>query len=205
MLAESALFPMTNHCANQTRQTIRQKRRNLPISLQKRHAQLLARQSQRLYPLQRSQHVACYLPNDGEIDPTPLIRLLWKQQKHCYLPALALYPKSTLHFKPYTNTSPLQPNRYAILEPQAKHFTALIRLDIILLPLVAFDPHGNRLGMGGGYYDRTLRALGNHNQWKKPALWGLAHPCQQADNLPKNDWDIPLNGVITPTKLWHFQ
>jgi 5-formyltetrahydrofolate cyclo-ligase len=196
---------MTNPHPQQIRQTIRQQRRYLSASLQKKQAHLLAQQSQRLYALQRSQHIACYLPNDGEIDPSPLIHLLWKKNKQCYLPALTTYPSQQLYFKHYTPHTTLKPNRYNIPEPRSRLVIPLIQLDIILLPLVAFDKQGHRLGMGGGYYDRTLKALIHQKQWRKPALWGLAHPFQQVDSLVKNHWDIPLQGVITPSKLWHFQ
>ena len=74
-------------------------------------------------------------------------------------------------------------------------------LDVILMPLVGFDNDGNRLGMGGGYYDRTL-AYTRH-AIKKPVLIGVAHDLQRVDRLPYASWDIPLNAIVTPTCFQH--
>lgn len=77
-------------------------------------------------------------------------------------------------------------------------------LDLIILPLVAFDLSGNRLGMGGGFYDRTLSFKHQRCHWKGPKLIGIAHELQRVDLLPVNDWDIPLDAVITEQKLYQF-
>ena len=69
------------------------------------------------------------------------------------------------------------------------------------MPLVAFDKQGNRLGMGGGFYDRTLARLHEQN-WQKPQLIGLAHECQKVDALPIESWDVPLKTIITPDKTY---
>ena len=66
------------------------------------------------------------------------------------------------------------------------------------MPLVGFDNKGNRLGMGGGFYDRTLANLDRLSY--RPLLIGVAHDCQQADALPVMQWDIPLNAIVTPTQ-----
>jgi len=70
-------------------------------------------------------------------------------------------------------------------------------LDLILLPLVAFDKSGHRLGMGGGYYDRTLAFLAHRRLWRKPHLLGTAYQFQQLETLPTQPWDIPLDGIAT--------
>jgi 5-formyltetrahydrofolate cyclo-ligase len=77
-------------------------------------------------------------------------------------------------------------------------------LDLILTPLVAFDDQGNRLGMGGGFYDRTLAYLGRRKHWKKPRLIGTAHAFQQVARLPHESWDVPLHGVVTEKALLSF-
>ncbi|ADO10697.1 Uncharacterized protein ygfA [Pantoea vagans C9-1] len=71
----------------------------------------------------------------------------------------------------------------------------------MLVPLVAFDQHGQRLGMGGGFYDRTLQ------NWRQHGFLpvGLAHDCQQVDSLPVAEWDVPLPAVMTPSKLWQWE
>jgi len=97
-------------------------------------------------------------------------------------------------------------NQYQIPEPElhAQHIVPLQHMQLMLVPLVGFDHHGNRMGMGGGFYDRTLSG------WRKglyPSLLpiGLALDCQQVEQLPNNPWDVPLPMVITPTKVWDFR
>ena len=92
-------------------------------------------------------------------------------------------------------------NRFGISEP-ALNSTAIRLLSqhhLLLMPLVGFDAQGNRLGMGGGFYDRTLA---NINALKnRPTLVGVAHDCQQVDELPVEPWDVPLDLIVTPTQI----
>jgi 5-formyltetrahydrofolate cyclo-ligase len=97
----------------------------------------------------------------------------------------------------------MRANRYGILEPKlnCSQICPLPELDYVLMPLVAFDKFGNRLGMGGGFYDRTLARL-YEQHWQQPQLIGLAHACQQVDELPIESWDVPLKTIITPDKTY---
>eukprot|EP00487_Bulimina_marginata_P005672 TRINITY_DN23975_c0_g1_i1.p1 TRINITY_DN23975_c0_g1~~TRINITY_DN23975_c0_g1_i1.p1 ORF type:complete len:119 (-),score=11.69 TRINITY_DN23975_c0_g1_i1:63-419(-) len=90
-------------------------------------------------------------------------------------------------------------NRYGIFEPKlnCSQICPIEQLDILFTPLVAFDVQGNRLGMGGGFYDRTL-AKYYQEQWQKPIVIGLAHECQKVDHVPTEAWDIPLKWIATP-------
>jgi 5-formyltetrahydrofolate cyclo-ligase len=89
-------------------------------------------------------------------------------------------------------------NRYGILEPAAgAPFVAPLALDLLLMPLVAFDEGGARLGMGAGFYDRYLSRI---PQRLRPLLVGVAHEVQRSpQELPAAPWDVPLDGVITET------
>jgi 5-formyltetrahydrofolate cyclo-ligase len=150
-----------------------------------------------------SQHIACYLANDGEIDPYLLIEHAWFAKKDVYLPVLSPI-KDSLYFAPYDINSEFKLNRFDIAEPicHPSDWVKAHQLDLILLPLVAFDLAGNRVGMGGGFYDRTLAYLQHRRHWRKPSLLGLAHEIQKADNLHRQNWDIPLNGIITEEKYY---
>lgn len=95
-------------------------------------------------------------------------------------------------------------NRYGIAEPELDVQQVLPHsmLDLICTPLVAFDAEGNRLGMGGGYYDRTLACWHEHGLGPRPL--GLAHDCQQVESVPQAQWDVPLPQIITPARCWRF-
>lgn len=143
---------------------------------------------------------ALYLSNDGEINPTEAITALWQQEKTVALPVLHPLRKGYLNFQQFSPTTALPLNKYKIPEPKidATEIIPLPELDIIFMPLVGFDHHGNRLGMGGGYYDRTLARL--NTLTTRPTLVGLAHDCQQVEQLPNQPWDVPLDLIITPTQ-----
>jgi 5-formyltetrahydrofolate cyclo-ligase len=101
-------------------------------------------------------------------------------------------------FVEYLADSDMQVNQYGIPEPVLSHtnLTPLSNIGHLLMPLVAFDQFGHRLGMGGGYYDRTLA----HKSEDHPMLIGVAHEEQYCDSLPVEDWDIPLKQILTPQR-----
>ncbi|ENP8456350.1 5-formyltetrahydrofolate cyclo-ligase [Photobacterium damselae] len=188
----------------QLRHQIRQKRRQLTTQQQQEAAQQLLQQCQNASCFSQAQHIALYLSNDGEIDTTPLIHWLWQQHKQVYLPVLHPFSKGHLLFLHYSPHSQLICNKYGISEPKLniEHVIPTQQLDLIATPLVAFDQQGQRLGMGGGYYDRTLQHWHTHKEGPMPI--GLAHHCQQVQALPSEIWDVPLPQIITPTQhhIW---
>ncbi len=112
-------------------------------------------------------------------------------------------------FAPYEKKTCLRKNSFGILEPvyQKKQLKTARQLDLVLAPLVAFDPQGNRLGMGGGFYDRALshlRAHGRRTRKHHPLFIGIAHELQQVDSLQVQSWDIPLHAIITERGLRYF-
>ena len=125
--------------------------------------------------------------------------------KACYLPVIT--PGKSLWFAPYEDGDPLAPNRFGIPEPARagiKLVSARV-LDLILTPLVAFDDQGHRLGMGSGFYDRTLSFLRHRRVWRKPRLLGVAHELQHLSALQAAPWDVPLDGVATDESLYLFR
>ncbi len=183
----------------QLRLALRKKRRLLSPSTQRLHAQRLCLQMRKQLIFQKAQHIALYLPNDGEISPVPLIQLCWSLKKSVYLPVLHPIHHNRLWFVPYTPDTPMRLNRYKIMEPvvdKAPKRPAWA-LDLVLLPLVGFDLNGGRLGMGGGYYDRTFDFKHHKRGVTGPDLIGLAHSFQQVEQLPIEPWDIPLAGIAT--------
>lgn len=138
------------------------------------------------------QRIALYLTNDGEISPHLLCEFFWQQNIETYLPVVQ---GKQLTFARYSAETIWQENIFGIKEPMTTEYLSGNELDIVLLPLVGFDSKGGRLGMGGGFYDRTFA---NKRADKKPLLVGLAHDCQEVKNLPIEGWDVPLQAIITP-------
>ncbi|MDI9244310.1 5-formyltetrahydrofolate cyclo-ligase [Marinobacter sp. CHS3-4] len=153
--------------------------------------------------LRRARHVAIYLPNDGEIDPSVYVSLARQRGIKFYLPVLHPVYKRRLVFSPFGDDTQLTPNRFGIPEPT---FAESLKrpswaLDAVLFPLVGFDESGGRLGMGGGFYDRTFEFT-RHRPRPAPKLIGLAHECQKVPALPVESWDIPLQSIVTDERRY---
>jgi len=188
------------------RKTLRARRRDLTPPVLQAHSLLMARQAMTYRPLQQARRIAFYLATDGEMDPAPLLAHAQACGKRCFLPVLRERPGTGLWFAEYRDATPLTPNRFGILEPTSHHrqLSKPWALDLILMPLVAFDTTGTRLGMGGGFYDRTLAFMRQRQHWTGPRLIGLAHELQRVESLPRREWDIPLAGVITEKRIYRF-
>lgn len=191
---------------NEIRAAVRRRRRALTADERRRRSDAIVRQLTRSALFLRSRHVAFYLPNDGEVDLTGLIRRAWRAGKHCYLPVLGPVHHNRLWFVPYRPGEALTRNRFGIPEPLGGWRAARRpwTLDLVLTPLVAFDLQGNRLGMGGGFYDRTLAYLDRRDCWEKPRLLGVAYEFQRHDTLPRAPWDVPLHAVVTERNLYRL-
>lgn len=146
-------------------------------------------------------NIAVFLPNDGELSPQKVIEDCWQLGVNTYLPVIDPENPGHLLFYQYTFNTPLVINQYGIPEPNPKTSTHIdyLSLDWVLMPLVAFTEQGQRLGMGGGYYDRTFKALVTDNA-AHTRLIGIAHECQRAERLPVDSWDIDLHGIMTPDR-----
>ena len=175
---------------------MRNTRRALSARQRHRYAERLASVFMTRILRRRAQRIACYLPNDGEMDLTPLIARLWALGRKSFLPVLH---RRKLWFLPYTSGTPLTNNFFGIPEPDisAQKRCPARALDIVLMPLVAFDESGNRVGMGGGYYDQTFSYKSKNCALKKPHLIGVAYEFQCVAELPASWWDIGLDGILT--------
>jgi len=186
------------------RKLIRQRRQQLSAEQQQQAANDILAQTLASGIVEHKQHIALYLANDGELDPFVLIQALWHAGKNVYLPVLHPFTPGYLVFVKYQQDTLLYPNKFGIPEPllECQHISPLSQLDVIFTPLVAFDAGGNRLGMGGGFYDRTLSQLPTNSHCD---VIGIAHDCQQVEQVPTEAWDVPLKQIITPAKLWWFR
>ncbi|MGQ7860484.1 5-formyltetrahydrofolate cyclo-ligase [Pseudomonas sp. CBSPBW29] len=189
----------------QLRRMLRKARRALTPSEQRQAALGLYRQLAQHPLFRRAKHISLYLPTDGEIDPRLLLRAAQRRGKATYLPVLSAWPRTKMVFQRVRPGEKLSPNRFRILEPQVNvsRQRKVWALDLVLLPLVGFDDVGGRLGMGGGFYDRSLAYMARRKSWRKPTLLGLAHECQKVERLAQASWDVPLEGTVTD-KDWYI-
>jgi 5-formyltetrahydrofolate cyclo-ligase len=185
---------------------IRNLRRALPEYLARRNSAAIARRLAGSRIFRQSQKIAAYLGNDGEVGTEDLIRAMWDEGKHTFLPILRFAPEKCLWFGLYRPDTVLVPNKYRIPEPALGPDTVSEpwRFELALVPLVAFDLAGHRIGMGGGYYDRTFAYLKESGKPRTPTLIGLAFECQKCETLPAEPWDVPLDGVVTEQAFYVF-
>jgi 5-formyltetrahydrofolate cyclo-ligase len=184
------------------RRSLRALRQSLPRDERRKAERAIGSALRRLKLLRRGHRVAVYLAMAGEVNVRPTIEAGWRAGCLLYAPRITSRRRSTMGFVPFPPGARLRanPNAYGIAEPVA---SATVRisprdLDAVLMPVVGFDRHGNRLGMGAGYYDRALRHLRDGSRrWRRPRLVGLAFACQEVERIFPSTWDIPLDVVVT--------
>jgi 5-formyltetrahydrofolate cyclo-ligase len=143
--------------------------------------------------------VGAYLAHDGELDPEPLAAALRDLGASTWYPVVADHPDEPLVFRRWDGVAPLEAGAHRISVPPAGEETDGAQLSIVIVPLVGFDLHRNRLGMGAGHYDRTFAA--RQDGETVPWLLGVAHDEQQVDSLTPRSWDVPLDVIVTPTRV----
>lgn len=185
------------------RRQLRERRRRLPPAARAHLSRAVARAVARTRAFRSARRLAVYLANDGEVDLTVLIGKAWEAGKETCLPVLW---RGRLAFMPYGPGSGMRRNRFGIAEPTLprRRRRAASSLDLVLVPLVAYDGRGSRLGMGGGYYDRTFAVSVHRRHWHRPLLLGVAYGFQRVDRLLAHPWDVPLHGVATEAGVEWF-
>ena len=186
------------------RAELRAKRRALSADDRASASRQFARILRRSNLLRPGRRVAVYVAHDSEADPSAIVRLARRNGCKLYLPAIADYRHRRMEFRRYARDTRLRPNRYGIAEPErsASSRIAALHLDLVLLPLVAVDARGTRLGTGAGFYDRCLQHLRAGRRWRRPKLIGLAYEFQRVDQLAAQAWDVPLDALLTEKSLY---
>ena len=184
------------------RRSLRALRRSLPRDERQKAEYAIGNALRHLKLLRRGHRVAVYLAMAGEVDLRSTIEAGWRAGCKLYAPRITSRRRGTMGFVPLQAGARLRanPRAYRIAEPVASPSARIspLRLDAILMPVVGFDRHGNRLGMGAGYYDRALRHLRDGSRrWRRPRLVGLAFACQEVERIVPSTWDIPLDVVVT--------
>lgn len=160
-------------------------------------------QSIKQEPLQR---IAAYVAFRGEPNLNSVLLDLHRKGHQIHLPVLNSAGMQFRHWRPGVM---MYSNRYGIPEPSDGTICVPEQLDTVLMPLVAFDRRGGRLGMGGGYYDRSFECL-QPPPTHRPRLIGIAYDLQclnseQDDLLPAEPWDVVLDAVVTEHGLRSFR
>ena len=175
---------------------LQRQRKSLSVAQNKILSHNIRQQIKASSVFQSAQHIAFYTPVKGEANPLPLQK---NSDKKFYLPLLSSQKKRHLFFVKIDSNTQYKNNIYDIPEPlyQTENIIPTEDLDLVIMPLVAMDREGNRLGMGGGYYDRSFEFKKNLPTNSKPALMGFAYDFQLVDNLSAEAWDIPLDYIVT--------
>lgn len=183
------------------RQSMRNRRRALPQAQARACAGQLAHTAARHPLLRNCRHVGAYLAVDGELDPAVLLDRLREQGKVIYLPVLIPFATGKLWFARYEPGDALVANRFGILEPACRALVRPATLDLVLTPLVAWNLDGHRIGMGGGFYDRSFAFLHTRRHWRKPVMLGVGYRFQQQHDIEANSWDVPLDAIATESGI----
>jgi 5-formyltetrahydrofolate cyclo-ligase len=189
---------MENH--DQLRQRNRKRRAGVDASQLVQAANSLAKRILDLNEYQQSQRLAAYFAVNGEIGLDPVIDHALAAGKQVYLPNLG---QQTLKFSPYFHTQKMRINKFRLPEPDVDEAEMLApeELDLVLAPLVVFDSERNRIGMGGGFYDRSFSFRKNPES-TIPVLIGVAHELQKVDQIIPQDWDVRLDMIVTDQAVY---
>lgn len=178
------------------RRILRRKRRDISLRERRRAAHAVAARLLNQPAVRRAHHVAIYEAHGSELSLQIFRQRCESQGKKLYLPRVERHRFS---FLPANGRQ--RRNRFGIAEPRTGRSRPPWAMDVILVPLLGIDPQGNRLGQGGGFYDRCLARL----RLRRPRLIGIAYDCQIVDALPPAPWDIPLDAAVTPTQTLSFR
>ena len=190
----------------QLRRRMRQLRRTLPHAERTEAHRQFARILSGSPHLRPGKRVAVYFAYGHEADLRDVIDVARRRGCLLYLPVITSFRHSRMGFVRYRTDSVMRVNRYGIAEPEPRHAEVIPvrRLDLVLLPLVAFDARGWRLGSGAGFYDRSLHHLREGRRWRRPKLIGVGYECQRVAELQPDRWDVPLDGMLTERSLRYF-
>ncbi len=139
--------------------------------------------------------VGCYFPMADEVDTRAVFERCWRAHKRVFAPVVSR--NGDMFFREVLRDSTLEKNEYGVWEPIDGATIDERLLDIVITPLVAADENGNRIGMGGGYFDRCFSYLRYRHVWRQPKLIALAFDCQKVEKITPNPWDIPLYRVYS--------
>ena len=181
------------------RRRIRAERRSLPEDYRTTAVARITGCIRRVPAFQRAVRIGAFIAFDGEPDLSTLFGI--QGDRRFFVPVI---DADDMRFARHDPAAAQRRNRFGIAEPRDPRFVPASTLDLVLTPLVAFDPRGVRIGVGRGYYDRCFAFLAGRRCWFRPRLLGVAFDCQRLDAIPANPWDVPLWGVVTESGFRRF-
>lgn len=186
---------------NNARNEIRQKRKALHEDEVAKCSELVRHVVLEHEFLKQNRCIASYHSFSGEIDTVEINKALRLAGHHMALPVIHPEEKGLMDFYSYEKPEDLILNRFKIPEPvvSEENLVQPHHLEVVIVPLVGFNEKGERLGMGGGYYDRMLKKISC-----ECLTLGLAYDFQLIPEIKSQPWDMPLDEVITPTKHYIF-
>ncbi|RJS94673.1 5-formyltetrahydrofolate cyclo-ligase [Salinisphaera sp. Q1T1-3] len=188
---------MTTTVADQRRMALSARRR-LPEGVRKAAAHRACRRLSRLPVVRRARRIGIYHPLASEIDITRLVHLL-PSAAHIYYPRVE---DSRLRFVAPTSRghTTWRTSALGVAEPNGRSYH-VATLDVLIMPLAGFDARAARIGLGGGYYDRTLAAL-RATAYRGPMRIGFAFEAQRLAHIEARPWDVPLDAVVTERRVY---
>jgi 5-formyltetrahydrofolate cyclo-ligase len=190
----------------EVRSKMQARRRGLDLISIAQAAQAVAAQIVLLDEFLEARNIGSYLPIENELDPLPIMHCAHTLNKNLFLPVInsAAAPEAgPLEFHGYILGDPLLKGMHGISGPAHRQQLSqeTTSLDLIFLPLVAFDQDCNRLGRGAGHYDRTLNFIKERNG-HLPIIIGLAYEFQKVPEIVTDKWDVPMNLVVTEKNIY---
>lgn len=183
------------------RARIKERRQALPAAERIAAAQGVAAQLAQLPELTVDTRIGAYFAVNGELSLHLVVAQCWRRGQAVHLPVAG--SRRRLDYAPYTAQTAVAPNRFGIPEPEVDA-TALVApeaLELVLVPLVAFNRGGHRLGYGGGFYDTSFAFLHGRERPALPLLVGIGYAFQEVATLAPESWDVRLDFVATEREL----
>ena len=185
------------------RRRLRALRQSMPAAARAAAERAIAARLRRLGLARPGLRVAAYLAMPGEASLDNFLAVAAAAGTRLYVPRVTSRRRRTLEFVELAPGSSLRRGAYGIAEPSRRGRPVRTgQLDVVLVPLVAFDRDGHRLGMGAGYYDRALAPRRDRNRaYRRPKLVGIAYSCQELASITPRAWDVALDAVVTEHEL----
>lgn len=185
------------------RRQLKAQRRQLSAMERTTRARQIAASLRRSRMLRPGQRIALYSPTAGEVQLDEIVA--WARQLHCelYLPRIVSWRARRMRFVRWDEHTPLRRHRLGMTEPVTGVTRAARTLDLVLMPAVAVDRRGVRLGAGAGFYDRSF-AHRRLMRWRRPRLVAVVYDFQYLLELPSHALDVPVDAVVTETGVQRF-